>query len=241
MKKLYLSDIIEKYHLGGLVEKVKIEVKDNTLNTKFIATNKNLVGTLTAPNVELEDCEFGIYNTSALLKLINITEQQINLSIEKKGKVTTKLKIADSEYNLEYVLADSMLTPTIPVFDEPEYEMETQINKEFIDKFIKAKKATDADIFMVSPSYDTLNNDVILFTLGGDDSYTNKISFYSPAIKTKQMGDSVKFPLVEFNEMLLNNKTSKPGVLKISEQGVLKIEFENEEGVKISYVLVGKE
>jgi hypothetical protein len=55
------------------------------------------------------------------------------------------------------------------------------------------------------------------------------------------MGDSVKFPLVEFNEMLLNNKTSKPGVLKISEQGVLKIEFENEEGVKISYVLVGKE
>jgi hypothetical protein len=113
--------------------------------------------------------------------------------------------------------------------------------KEFIDKFIKAKKATDADIFMISPSYDTLNNDVILFTLGGDDSYTNKISFYSPAIKTKQMGNSVKFPLVEFNEMLLNNKTSKPGVLKISEQGVLKIEFENEEGVKISYVLVGKE
>ena len=36
MKKLYFSDVIEKYHLGGLVERVKISIKDKTLETSVI-------------------------------------------------------------------------------------------------------------------------------------------------------------------------------------------------------------
>jgi len=74
MKKLYLEDVIEKYYLNGLVERVKIEVVDKTLTTKFISNQKNLVGTLCAPNIELDDCEFGVYDTTQLLKLIGITD-----------------------------------------------------------------------------------------------------------------------------------------------------------------------
>ncbi len=62
MKKLYLEDVIEKYYLNGLVERVKIQIVDKTLYTKFISTQKNLVGVLEAPNIELQDCEFGIYD-----------------------------------------------------------------------------------------------------------------------------------------------------------------------------------
>ena len=62
MKKLYLEDVIEKYYLNGLVERIKIEVVDKTLITKFISSQKNLVGTLYAPNIELDDCEFGVYD-----------------------------------------------------------------------------------------------------------------------------------------------------------------------------------
>jgi hypothetical protein len=36
MKKPYLQDTIEKYYLGGLVERVKIQIVDETLYTKFI-------------------------------------------------------------------------------------------------------------------------------------------------------------------------------------------------------------
>ena len=36
MKKLYLEDVIEKYYLNGLVERVKIEVVDKTLTTKIL-------------------------------------------------------------------------------------------------------------------------------------------------------------------------------------------------------------
>ena len=74
MKKLYLEDVIEKYYLNGLVERVKIEITDKTLTTKFISSAKNIVGTLKAPNIELVDCEFGVYDTTQLLKLVGITD-----------------------------------------------------------------------------------------------------------------------------------------------------------------------
>ena len=241
MKKLYFSDVIEKYHLGGLVERVKISVKDKTLETKFIATNKNLIGFLTAPNVDLEDCEFGVYDTSQLLKLIGITDALLKLSIEKQGKVSNKLLIADAEYNLEYALADTMLTPTIPAFDEPQYEMEALINREFIDKFVKAKKALTSEIFTISSGADSLNNNVLFFNLGGSEGYTNKINFYVPANKISILCEPVKFPIEEFNEILLANKELKMSTLFVSSEGLLKINFENEEGVNVSYVLVGKE
>jgi hypothetical protein len=51
MKKQYLEDVIEKYHLGGLVERVRITVTNKTLSSRFINTNKNLVGSITAPNI----------------------------------------------------------------------------------------------------------------------------------------------------------------------------------------------
>jgi hypothetical protein len=241
MKKLYLSNVIEKYHLGGLVEKIKINISNKILEAKFIASNKNLIGNLYAPDIEIDDCSFGIYDTSQLLKLINITDQLITVGIDKQGKTVNKLTIADSEYNLEYALSDIMLTPSIPVFDEPDYEIEAPLNREFIDKFIKAKKALDTDLFIVMSDRDEIGNNILSFKLGGSEKYTNKINFYIPTIKQSIIGQPVKFPIAEFNEILLANKVFKKGTLLVSEQGLLKIEFETEENVKVSYVLVGKE
>jgi len=51
----------------------------------------------------------------------------------------------------------------------------------------------------------------------------------------------MKFPIGEFGEILAANKEPKTGILSVSEDGLLKIEFTNEEGVKATYLLVGKE
>ena len=80
------------------------------------------------------------------------------------------------------------------------------------------------------------------FTLGGVDKHTNKVNFtlqtsLSPAIP----GPQLKFPIEEFGEILAANKEPKTGVLSVSEDGLLKIEFESEEGVKVTYMLVGRE
>ena len=241
MKKLFLEDVIEKYYLGGLVERVKIQVVDKTLTTKFISAQKNLVGVLEAPGITLPDCEFGVYDTSQLLKLIGITDHFLTLDVEVNRGIANKLLIADNEYNLEYALADTMLTPSVPSIDEPNYTMVADVNAEFIAKFLKAKKALGTDIFIVEQDKDVEDKPAIKFTLGGVDKHTNKINFTLQTSISTLPGIQIKFPIEEFGEILAANKEPKTGVLSVSEDGLLKIEFTNEEGVKATYLLVGRE
>jgi hypothetical protein len=241
MKKLYLISIIEKYYLNGLCERVQINIKNKTACIRFITAQKNIVGTIEAPNIILEDCEMGVYNTSQLLKLLNITDSFLTLQVEKKGKISNKLFIADNEYNLEYSLADIMLTPILPKIEEPTYELEADINIEFINKFIKAKKALDTDIFIIDSGIDTDSNNIISFLLGGTDNYTNKINFSIKATKSGIPGVPIKFPINEFKEILDNNKDLTFGKIYISEQGLMKVEFVGKENEKSTYFLVGKE
>jgi len=241
MKKLYLISIIEKYYLNGLTERVKISIKDKVATIKFIATQKNVVGTIEAPNIALDDCELGVYDTTQLLKLLNITDSFLTLNVINQGKIASKLLIADKEYNLEYSLADTMLVPTIPVVEEPEYELEADMDAEFITKFIKAKKALDTEIFIIDNGYDTDGNPVINFLLGGTDSYTNKINFSVKATKSGLPVTPIKFPINEFREILDNNREINSGKLYVNEQGLLKAEFIGKEGEKATYLVVGKE
>ena len=241
MKKLYLEDVIEKYYLKGLVERVKINIENKTLTTRFISNQKNLVGSITAPNIEVNDCEFGIYDTTQLLKLIGITDHFLTLEVTMQGKVATKLLIADNEYNLEYALADIMLTPSVPGLNEPEYQMIADITEEFIAKFLKASKALGTDVFTVEQSTDTDDKPAIKFTLGGTEGHTNKINFTLQTTVSTIPGHEIKFPLEEFSAVLSANKALKSGTLSVNEGGLLKIEFESEEGVKTQYLLVGKE
>jgi hypothetical protein len=241
MKKLYLISIIEKYYLNGLTERVKISIKDKTATIKFVATQKNVVGVIEAPNIALDDCELGIYDTTQLLKLLSITDSFLTLNLINQGKIANKLLIADKEYNLEYSLADIMLVPITPTVDEPEYELEANIDIEFINKFIKAKKALDTEIFIIDNGYDTDNNPVINFLLGGTDNYTNKINFSIKATKSGLPIVPVKFPINEFREILDSNKDINSGKLYINEQGLLKVEFIGKEGEKSTYLVVGKD
>jgi hypothetical protein len=241
MKKPYLQDVIEKYYLGGLVERVKIQITDKTLTTKFISAQKNLVGVLEAPGITLPDCEFGVYDTSQLLKLIGITDHFLTLDVEVNRGIANKLLIADNEYNLEYALADTMLTPSVPAIDEPTYHMVADVNTEFIAKFLKAKKALGTDVFIVEQGTDHEEKQAMKFTLGGVDKHTNKVNFTLPTSLSSVPGVQLKFPIEEFGEILAANKEIATGVLSVSEDGLLKIEFTNEEGVKVTYLLVGRE
>ena len=237
MKKPYLEDVIEKYYLGGLVERVKIQIIDKRLMTQFISSQKNLVGVLDAPNMELPDCEFGVYDTSQLLKLIGITNHFLVLDVEMNKGIANKLLIADNEFNLEYALADTMLTPSVPSINEPNYAMVAELDEEFVARFLKAKKALGTEVFTVKQGSEA----TMEFMLGGTEGYTNKINFNIPLKESSVPGAPIKFPINEFGEILSANKQFTSGELSVSEDGLLKIEFTNEEGVKVTYLLVGKE
>jgi len=59
MDKLHLLSTLEKYYLNGIVEKIKLQVKDKNITIKFVAPNKDLVGYVSASEFDLEDIEVG--------------------------------------------------------------------------------------------------------------------------------------------------------------------------------------
>jgi hypothetical protein len=240
MDKLHLVSTLEKYYLNGIVEKVKLLVDKKGININFVAPNKDLVGSITATDFELEDTEVGIYDTSQLLKLINITNQFLTLNIVKQHNIPTKLLIADNEYNLEYVLADTTMIPNAPTVNEPNYAIDANIDIEFINKFIKAKKAIDTEIVSVDANYDENNTKIVRFILGGNEGYNNKIQFSIPATYEGIHPQQLQFNINYIREILDNNKDLTFGRLRISGEGLMRLEFTSEKGTSF-YLLVAKE
>ena len=95
MDKKLLVQLIESFYLNGLATQVKFKVKNNEAHIKFATDNKDCIGEIKAP-VQLEDCEIGIFNTAQLLKLLNITNEYIELKLEKQNNHFLKLHISDN-------------------------------------------------------------------------------------------------------------------------------------------------
>ena len=68
MEKKKLISFIDKYHLAGNANSVKLEIKDKTLHCKFITDDQNVIGSVTMNGFDVEDCTLGIYATSQLTK-----------------------------------------------------------------------------------------------------------------------------------------------------------------------------
>ena len=240
MDKLHLVSTFEKYYLNGIVERVKMQVKDKNVAINFVAPNKDLVGCVNASEFELENSEIGIYDTSQLLKLINITNSYLTLNLTKEHNIPTKLLIADNEYNLDYILADTTMIPNVPSINEPEYNVTAEIDLEFITKFIKAKKAIDTEVFSIDANYDENNSKVVRFVLGGNEGYTNKITFTIPATYEGIHTQQLQFNINYLREILDANKDLTSGKLSLCTEGLMRLDFTSEKGNSF-YLLVAKE
>ena len=143
MNKDTLTSVIDKYYLNGTVESVKWVIKDKNITIDFITPFKNLVGKITSKDIDLENCDIGIYNTTQFYKLIKIMDRTIILKLGKSEKGTPlELAISDNQYDLNYYLSDLMLIEPVPAINEPEhYDATIPINSEFISLFTNAKKA----------------------------------------------------------------------------------------------------
>lgn len=239
MTKYYLKAIIEKYYLDGLVERVKLHINENNILIKFINENKNLTGIIEASDFDFQNSEIGIYDTTQFLKLISILDELIELKPEEKNGIIQKLLIADNIYNLEYPLANINIIPKAPSeIEDVIFNIDFDINKEFINNFLKASKVLKVDTLIIETYFDE-GVSKIKFIIGEDSNFSNKIDF---SINGKiEIPGSVIFPLNEFSSILNNNKDLRNGKGYINEEGLFKLEFESEDSIKSTYYLVGKE
>jgi hypothetical protein len=242
MDKQLLTSVIEKYYLNGINEKVKWTVKDKKVQILFTSQLKDLAGSVEADEFDLEDCTLGIYDTNKLLKLVGITNQFIQLNVETKNGTSTKLNIADMEYDLTYHLADLRMMPMeTMVLDESQitFNYSFNIDSEFIERYNKAKKALGSDEVKIQALFNDESEKGIYFTLGGKTSHDDKISFQTPNAEMELPSQEFQYNANYLFEIFVENKGAE-GIGWFDENGILKLQFTTENSIKSSYYLPPK-
>jgi len=244
INKPELLSIISKYHLNGLNEAVRWEIKNNKLIIKFTSPDRSMIGVVTCDNFELEDSSVGVSNTTQLNKLLAITNGYLKLEYFKQHKLITKLIVSDNQFTLNYALADTMIIPKAGEFvGDGIYNIEASLDNESINAIVKAKSAlADTDTVVFKPFIGVDNELQLEMLFGGNIEYSNKVSFYLPDIKTNNLPKDFK---AHYNSELIkaimycNNDIAK-GKMSINLDGIMKLSFDND-NIKSEYYLVAKE
>ena len=239
MEKQALVSIIDKYYLNGIGEKVKWTVKDNVVTIKTFSPTKDMVGVVTAP-FEFPDSEFVIFDTSKFLKLVGICNQFLTMDIQLEGKIATKLLLADSEYNLEYALANLMLAPNVNfTVSEFESDYEFTIDNEFINTWIKAKKALNSDTTILKAYTNEDGEPKVNFTLGEPEGHSNKIQFEVPISNLPMDSTPLKFN-ADYLKAIFDANYGAVGNAYVSNDGAMKLDFMSEDNQQSSYIILAR-
>jgi|TARA_R110001592_G_C13160320_1_gene748882 hypothetical protein len=240
INKNIVQNVISKYYLGE-IERVKWEIRDNHLTVNFVAPSRMVLGSVKCGDFPLEDADLAIYNTKKLSNLISICSGDLLLELEKQKEMLLKLNISDLNFNLSYALSDPLLIKKAgkarPVDG---WDIELKITREEIGNLLKAKSAlADIDNMLVTTTQDLDGVDVCEFVFGDEAGHNNKITYQ---LKGEIKKDNIK---IRYNSDMLKtilnaNKDVDEGLLKISQEGLMYLSFQNE-NIESEYYMVPQE
>ena len=240
ISKKVLSEIVSKYSLGGHVEKVKWVVdKNDEIAIEFINDSKTLVGQIYYNNtIGLKQGSYGIFNTSQLIKCLNILDGDIIIETKSQNGLASKLNLADTNYDVKFSLADPAVIPKVPqVTDSDQPSASFEMTDEFITRFVKSKDAlNDLPSFTIE-TREGMVGDEIVFTVGTD--ITNTIQFsVDEHLQVNDNFEQIPFDSDLFKEILKANRNYELGTIHINKKGLIQLEFTYDEGFNTNYYLV---
>lgn len=236
MKKNFIVENIEKYFLGGLVGGVVWNLDGSKVNINFSTETKDAVGELSF-DLSLPEGRIGIYNTDSLLRLLSITNEDLQLELKSDNTgIVNKLKISDNKFDLDYNLSDATIIQEVPKVQEVDYDFTFKINDEFITGFLKAHNALEKiKDFTLNTATTKQDENVVEIMLGERTKHSNKVKFTEPA-EFELPSDIIPFSAIVFREILSANKGVE-GTMSVSNKGLAKIEFTNKES-SVKYFVV---
>ena len=236
ISKKVISDIVSKYSLGNSIEKVKWVITDEKLIIHFINDSKNLVGYVDyRKEIGLKPGDYGIFNTSQLIKCLNILDGDILVDA-----TSSKLNMADTSYDIKFNLADPAVIPNVPDVSNntEEWSVVFEANDEFITRFVKSKDAlSELETFTVE-TRDGFNGEELVFTVG--TNITNTIEFTVDATINESFGP-VPFDSNLMKEILKANRDYHSGEIRINKKGLLDAHFHCGDDLYTGYYLVRKQ
>ena len=237
INKKVISDIVSKYSLGNNIEKVKWVITDDKFTINFINDSKNLVGYIEyRKDIGLKPGDYGIFNTSQLIKCLNILDGDILVDA-----TTSKLNMADTNYDIKFNLADPAVIPNVPDINESdEWSVSFEVSDEFITRFVKSKDAlSDLDTVTVE-TRDGFNGEELVFTVG--TNITNTIEFtVENATINESFNSPIPFDSNLLKEILKANKDYHSGEIRIHKNGLLDIHLHCGGPLYTGYYLVRKQ
>ena len=236
MKKNFIVENIEKYFLGGLVGGVVWNLDGSKVSINFSTETKDAVGELSF-DLSLPEGKIGIYNTDSLLRLLGITNEDLQLKLQADNTgIVNKLKISDNKFDLDYNLSDATIIQEVPKVQEVDYDFTFKINDEFINGFLKAHNALEKiKDFTLNTATTKQDENVVEIMLGERTKHSNKVKFTEPA-EFELPSDIIPFSATVFREILSANKGIE-GTMSVSNKGLAKIEFTNKES-SVKYFVV---
>lgn len=237
VNKNLLTSFISKYYLNGKFNSVKWRVNDNKL--VVYAGESGRACKVELNKFDLEDCELGIFDTNKLNKLISITSGELLITTDSQGALSNKLNIADLGFDVIYSLCDPLIIPKIKFYNDPEtWEMELELNVEDVSNLIKAKNAlADYNYFTINATKNSDGDIISEFTFGDGNNYSNKIQYkIQGQISEDLLDNPIPFDSDLFKNILNSNKDMSKSHFKLSEKGMLKLEFESEEINSVYYI-----
>jgi hypothetical protein len=227
INKLLLKSLIDKYYLG-VNDSVKWVIENNTLTIDFSTPNKSIIGKVTCRDFQIEDCKLAIFDTKKLRNLVDICNGTLLLELEREGQLLTKLKIIDSNFNLDYALADALLIDKVGTVNAPNWDVNVELTLEDINNLIKAKSALQGVDNMLVSTIENLDGDLALeFSFGDESGHNNRIAYQ---IHGNIQKSNIKLPFnSDMLKMILQaNKDVEHATLYLSELGLMKLTFTNE-------------
>ena len=237
INKKVISDIVSKYSLGNNIEKVKWIITDEKLIIHFINDSKNLVGYVDyRKEIGLKPGDYGIFNTSQLIKCLNILDGDILVDA-----TTSKLNLADTNYDIKFNLADPAVIPNVPDVsnNSDEWSVSFDVSDEFITRFVKSKDAlSDLETFTVE-TRDGFNGEELVFTVG--TNITNTIEFTVENATINESFEAVPFDSNLMKEILKANKDYHSGEVRIFKGGMMDLHMHCGGPLYTGYYLVRKQ
>lgn len=225
MEKERFIRFVGKYNLAGSVESVKLEVNDNVLSTTFISDDKSLLGVVSMDNFEYEDVELGVYDTSKLLKMLSVMDNEVDFTTQGSPEKLTSIRFSDKRTVANYMLADMVVIPSVPDLKKlPEWDIVITFDQPFIDRFIKAKNAlSDLKNFTI-----LADNGQVKIVLGHKDINSNRLTLETDTEIDFDL-DPISFSADYLKEVLSANKEAKEATLEVSSQGLSHISFSHDD------------
>ena len=235
MNKQKLVRFINKYYLNGIADSVvlKSNSSEQKLVTRFVSSDKTLLGIIQLDRWNFEDANIGVYTTEQLLRLLSVLDEDINFSITKSGDKSISMKISDSLSSVNYMLSDPSIINEPPQLQNiPNFELSINMTPSVINKFISGKSALqDSTTFTV-----ITNETSTKLVIGYSTVNTNRVTIPVITSEFSQI-DKVSFNAEYFSQILLANKECESAFLQISSEGLAKINFKIDD-YKSTYWLV---